>query len=254
MTRGRIAIRRRTGHHRRPACSAPTSCEAVEAVVIPMKLDAHSKRLELWIKYLKTGQLGALPALPYPELLAELDIKATGLVDDRANLALRPDTITEPIRKAFEQFGLNSANPFAWRLLLYVFADSHFGPRITAAGAPRIWNDARWCELLSDFNQIKERKPKATESAICRFLKNDRTLGNRYANVSAETIRRNLQYARNPNYNKSLEMLADIYAEEELRDSGAETLEKKKALKQDALKKAFDVISTAWKRSAKIRT
>jgi hypothetical protein len=219
-----------------------------------MKRDAHTKRLELWINYLKTGRSGILPALPYPEILAELDFKIAGVVDERANLALRPATITEPIREAFDRFDLDPANPFAWRLLLHVFADTHFGPRITAAGAPKKWTDVTWCELLSDFDQVKARNPNASDTAICKFLKNDPAFGNRYAKVSAATIRRNLQPARSPGYNETLKMVADAYVEIDERVGGDHTPQKKEAMKQASLEKALGEISSVWKRRAKIET
>jgi len=220
-----------------------------------MKKDAHTERLDLWIKYIKTGQSDVLPALPYPGFLAELDQKIAGVVDERAHLAMRPASITGPIQKAFERFGLNPANPFAWRLLLHVFADIHFGPRITAVGAPKKWTDVAWCELLSDFDQLKERNSEASDSAICKFMRNDRALGNRYAKVSAATIRRNLQYARSPSHNTMLRTLADIYAKKDKLSVGDDRdAEKNKILKQASLKKALFVISSAWKRRAKIKT
>jgi hypothetical protein len=67
--------------------------------------------------------------------------------------------------------------------------------------------------------------------------------------VSVETIRRNLQYARNPKYNGMLGTLAEIYTKNAICGAGELTSENEKAIKQQALVEARHVISTAWKRA-----
>ena len=44
----------------------------------------------------------------------------------------------ELLRKAFDAFGLDPANPFNWRALLWAFAHAHFAPP-RKKGAPKQW-------------------------------------------------------------------------------------------------------------------
>jgi hypothetical protein len=230
-----------------------------------MKKDAHSKRLQLWIQYLRgTGERksGRLPEFPYPEFLGEPirglmpDWRSGFLADlgERNDSFLLKEPIAEPILRAFDEFGLNRSNPFAWRLLVFVFAEVHFGTHRSAAGAPTKWTDRKWCNLLSDFNQMQVRHPNASEAAICSHLTKDRELQQRYSKISPETIRRNLQYARNPERNRVLEINAELIAEEALRMSSDVAPAKHEQITQKAVKKALHEISTAWKRRAKIKT
>jgi hypothetical protein len=225
-----------------------------------MKKDAHSKRLELWIQYLNTGERkrGALPDLQYPESLGEpirgvlkdWRLETSHRLKERAGSILFKEPIPEPIRRAFDKFGLNPSNPFAWRLLIFIFAEVHFGSHRSAAGAPTKWTGKRWCDLLSDFNQMQERHPKESEAAICGFLKKDRELRQGYSQVSAATIRRNLQYARDPKRNEFLKKMAEYHAEELLVSANAAPA-RHQEIRQKALKKTLQRISTAWKRRAK---
>jgi hypothetical protein len=217
----------------------------------------------LWIQYFETGERkrGALPELPYPELLGEPTrgvanwrSKILPSLEERADSFLFNEPIAAPIERAFDQFGLNRSNPFAWRLLIYVFSEVHFGSHRSAAGAPKKWTPRIWCDLLSDFNQMKERNPKLSEAAICGHLKNNREFQKRHPKVSAETLRRNLQYARDPKRNIILNRRAQLFAEDALRPSGDLSPEKQAHIFQEALHKALQDISTAWKRRAKIKT
>ena len=174
--------------------------------------------------------------------------------EERANSFLSAAPVAEPLQKAFNEFGLSPAYPFAWRLLIYAFAEVHFGTHKSAAGRPKKWTGERWCRLLSDFNQIQERNPKVTsKTALCGHLKNDRELKDRYAKVSKDTIRRNLPYARDPARNQILKRLADVYVEDALGVSGTDAPGKREQIKQKAIKKALKDISTGWKRRAKIK-
>ena len=60
----------------------------------------------------------------------------------------------ELLRKAFDAFGLDPANPFNWRALLWAFAHAHFAPP-RKKGAPKQWDDGKWCRLLSNFGEVK---------------------------------------------------------------------------------------------------
>jgi hypothetical protein len=220
------------------------------------KLDPRSKRLSLWTKYLRTGKdESSLPPLRFPESLGKSDSYRQGLgglatFAQHAEMALSTKSLSEPIEKSFQELGLDPINPFAWRLLAYIFAETFLGPR-AKRGAPKKWSDQRWCDLLSDFNQIRGRNAHLSELAICRLLKKDRQFKGRYENVSAETIRRNLQYARKPKYDGTLRALATMYAESAIRSAGELTSDNENAIKQQALVDAQNVISTAWKEGDK---
>ena len=217
------------------------------------KLDPRSKRLSLWTKYLRTGNEESLPPLPFPESLGKSDFYRQGLgalatFAEHAEIALSTKSLSGLVENFFQEFGLDPNNPFAWRLLVYVFAETHLGQH-AKRGAPRKWTDQRRCELLSDFDQIRGRNPRLSEKRICELIKTDRQVKVRYEGVSVETIRRNLQYARNPKYNGMLGTLAEIYTKNAIRGAGELTSENEKAIKQQALVEARDVISTAWNRA-----
>jgi hypothetical protein len=217
------------------------------------KLDPRSKWLSLWTKYLRTGNEESLPPLPFPESLGKSDSYRQGLgalatFAEHAEVTLSTKSLSGLVENFFQEFGLDPNNPFAWRLLVYVFAETHLGQH-AKRGAPRKWTDQRRCELLSDFDQIRGRNPRLSEKRICEFIKTDRQMKVRYEGVSVETIRRNLQYARNPKYNGMLGTLAEIYTKNAIRGAGELTSENEKAIKQQALVEARHVISTAWKRA-----
>jgi hypothetical protein len=147
------------------------------------KPDAFSRRVELWATFIAFGfdETTQLPYPPFPELLGLSSLHQGGLGEpptfaQQAALALNDTLISEPIKKSFEKFGLDSKNPFAWRFLLYIFAETFFGDHGSNRGAPKRWSDQRFCELLTDFDQIKARNPKLSDSAICTLLKKDKRL------------------------------------------------------------------------------
>jgi hypothetical protein len=121
------------------------------------------------------------------------------------------DELDEPIRKAFAAFGYNPDNPFHWRMLLWHFAYAHF-PVPRKKGASKKWNDERWCKLLSDFGEVKASRPNASDNEVCFNIK--KRFAQRYATENAGTLRRNLQYARNPSRNGILASLRDRFAME----------------------------------------
>lgn len=135
-----------------------------------------------------------------------------------ANCALQLDELDQPLNKAFKAFDLDPRNPFHWRKLLAYFAEAHFGSKRLKRGANKVWSDDRLCQLLSDFDQVKSRRmlvPGSTISdlEVCSWLKRHPTLCKRYQKVSANTLLRNLQRARNPNENGLLAELATTVTE-----------------------------------------
>jgi hypothetical protein len=127
-------------------------------------------------------------------------------------LRLNLGELDEPIRKAFDAFGYDPNNPFDWRKLIWYLAFAHF-PRPRTKGAPKKWDDVRWCQLLSDFGEVKaSSRPNASENEVCINIK--KRFANRYRTETPGTLRRNLQYARDPSRNDLLASLRAQFAKE----------------------------------------
>ena len=187
----------------------------------------HSKRLKRWMSFLRETRSakGHLP-IPHRELLGWIKLpppSGWGLDTmrahaERAYSALSPHTISESTRQAFEQSGLDPTNPNAWRLLIYIFAEAHFGTR-SYAGAPSKWTDQRWCQLLSDIQQIKSKLHLSDDEGACRRL--IRKWPKRYPGTTKsstpdhKTLRRNLSYARDPKRNNLLKVFIEMAAKDE---------------------------------------
>jgi hypothetical protein len=161
------------------------------------------------------------------------------------------DELDEPIRKAFDAFGYDPLNPFHWRKLIWHFAYAHF-PVPRKKGASKKWDDTRWCKLLSDFGAVKaSSRPTASETEICNHIKT--RFGKRYPTITATTLRKNLQYARNPSRNGILASLRDQFAMEirewAITQPGASSLLNPDVLSQIALIWAQECLESAWERS-----
>ena len=98
---------------------------------------------------------------------------------EQAEMALTVH-LSEPLENCFRAFGLDPAKPLSWRLLLYIFAETHFGSRKPRSGAPVKWSDQRLCELLADFSQLRARHPKKSQEQLCDLLKKDPQFKPRY--------------------------------------------------------------------------
>jgi hypothetical protein len=166
-------------------------------------------------------------------------------------LLLNLGELDEPIRKAFDAFGYDPLNPFHWRKLIWHFANAHFPPP-RKKGASKKWNDARWCKLLSDFGAVKaSSRPKASDSEVCINIK--KRFANRYSTEDRGTLRRNLQYARDPRRNGILAQIRDRFAvqirEWAITQPGASSLANPDVLGQIALIWAREYLESAWERS-----
>jgi hypothetical protein len=162
------------------------------------------------------------------------------------------DELDEPIRKAFAAFGYNPDNPFHWHRLLWHFAYAHY-PLRRKKRASKKWDDARWCKLLSDFGAVKaSSRPEASDSEVCINIK--KRFANRYPTEVPGTLRRNLQYARDPSRNGMLAQIRDRYAvqirEWAITQPGASSSLNPDVLGQIALKFAREYPESAWERSA----
>jgi hypothetical protein len=118
------------------------------------------------------------------------------------NMALEvSDTETDmPIRTAFRKAGLDETNPLHWRILIWMFARAHFGPK-PKLGTPQIWTADRYCELLYDFAQVKSRSSHLTDSAVCRVLLTKKSYGRPGKQIKLDRLRKALREARSPKHN-----------------------------------------------------
>jgi hypothetical protein len=165
-------------------------------------------------------------------------------------LLLNLGELDEPIRKAFDAFGYDPLNPFHWRKLIWHFAKAHFPPPPNK-GPPTKWDDVRWCQLLSDFGEVKASRPNASDNEVCFNIK--KRFAQRYAREKAGTLRRNLQYARDPSRNGKLAEIRDRFAvqtrEWAITQPGASSLLNPDVLRQTALIWAREYLESAWERS-----
>ena len=170
------------------------------------KKDAVSKRLAEEIAFAelvkRTPPLfppEELPAPPAPEelpALLQLGDPWTGPASERP-LGFGTDASERPIRDAFKAFGLDHRNLSDWRALVFHLAHVLF-PTPRPPGAPREWTDERLCRLLADVAAYKRKNPKASDTAICKWLKK------KWPNDTPARLRRVLQDARNPARNDLL--------------------------------------------------
>jgi hypothetical protein len=166
-------------------------------------------------------------------------------------LLLNMGELDEPIRKAFGAFGYNPLNPFDWRMLVWHFAFAHFPP--PRKKGKKKWNDDRWCKLLSDFGEVKaSSRANASDSEVCINIK--KRFANRYPTGTADTLRRNLQYARDPSCNGILASLRDQFAMEirnwAIAHLGGSTSLDAGTFNPMAVDLAREYLESAWKHGA----
>ena len=176
---------------------------AVEAVVIMPRKDGASRRLASEIalaKRIKKAREETPKKVP-----EEMQERPAGLADSLfALLGEVPEYLQldenaiwdRPILKAFKEFDLDPCYLSEWRQLLghlaYVLFPEH------RPGAPQKWTEERLCRLLADVAAYKRKNPKASDTAICKWLKK------KWPNDTPARLRRVLQDARNPARNDLL--------------------------------------------------
>ena len=162
-----------------------------------------------------------------------------------AALKLTGAEYNEPIRKAFDTFGLDPRNPFHWRKLLWYLAQAFFGK--PDLGRPKTWGSDRWCRLLQHFHKVSTSNPHLTEQTVCQLVKN--RFDEEYRGVKTRTILRNLQYARDPQQNLVLGHLYKSYKRIAVaKHDGPLTAPLQKRLESDAVKSAIRQISFPQRR------
>ena len=174
--------------------------------VVPMaKKDAASKRLAEEIAFAKRIN----DRIKDPPSLSLLDLANP---DEKEKLAAslwldeKDPLLVAPILNAFKAFGLDHRSVGDWYRLATHLARVLFARR--RPGPSKKWTAERLCLLLADVAAYKRKHPKASDSAICGWLKKS------YARVTVEAVRRALQDARNPKRNSELAQIADLVARE----------------------------------------
>jgi hypothetical protein len=107
---------------------------------------------------------------PFAPSVAQVDWNDQIAWSDAARNALNLDDNFDEaarfIRRAFEEFGLNSHDPYHWRRLLGFYVRAHVRP-----GKPVKWSSEDLCELLRHISAIRERNPHLkTKQQVYRAL------------------------------------------------------------------------------------
>ena len=173
------------------------------------KKNAASKRLEKQIALAKL--LKKTPPLFTPEDLGGLpspeELPALLRLDEDPPPALlrldEKDQWDRPILDAFKAFGLDHRSLSDWHALVSHLARVLFPPP-RPPGAPKEWTDERLCRLLADVAAEKRKNPKATDTAICKWL------AKKWSKKPVR-LRRVLQDARNPQLNNELAQMVSIF-------------------------------------------
>jgi len=164
-----------------------------------------------------------------------------------------PGPALDPILAAFNAFDLDHRSLSDWRSLVFHLAHVLF-PTPRPPGAPREWTDERLCRLLADVAAYKRENPKASDTAICNWLKRN------WPKHSPGRLRRVLQDARNPARNDLLWRTAyGFLTQQMLREAAAacgvtedvswtEAVEKNVLSKamQAAVRKAIEEADKLW--------
>jgi hypothetical protein len=162
------------------------------------------------------------------------------------------DPESDPFLKlAFEAADLDPQDPFAWKILLRLFAVAHFPSKRKTRGRKAEWTSERWCRLLSDYDQVRRENPNANDTKICEKI--IKRFNARYGEIGAETVRRNLAHAKNPVRNTEIAEYAEaiseiIESEMYKRDLDFSVSE----VKSRSVRHAINWFSEAWKRERKL--
>jgi hypothetical protein len=131
----------------------------------------------------------------------------------------------EIILRAFKTHHLDWKNPVDWRRLLFILASAHYGDRLPS-GRKQKWTEAKQLELLSTVTVSRKAYPKLSESRICAKL----ILDEPYKGLSAATLQKQLQYARDLMRDLLSNDLQDWLREEARRRGVEQTAEFEKRL------------------------
>jgi hypothetical protein len=193
------------------------------------------------------SEFGMIPEAP--QMRIDWNDPAQRALGAHEALLLNLGELDEPIRKAFDAFGYDPLNPFHWRKLISHFANAHFPPLLRKALQRNgtMLDGASYCLTSAE---VKASRPNASDNEVCINVK--KRFRQRYETVEAATLRRNLQYARDPSRNGILAHFRDRFAvqirEWAITQPGASSLLNPDVLRQTALIWAREYLESAWKR------
>jgi hypothetical protein len=169
------------------------------------KDDAVSKRLAEEIVRAKYIQ----DRIKNPPSLSLLDLATPDQKEEFASRWLdeKDPLIGGPVIRAFKTFGLDHRNNGDWYTLALHLARVLFPGRRPRG---KKWTAERLFLLLAEVAAYKRKRPRASDTAICRWLQQRQR--SYYADQTLEALRRALHDARNPKRNSELAWLADLMA------------------------------------------
>jgi hypothetical protein len=148
------------------------------------------------------------------------------------------------IEAAFRAANLDPKNPLNWRVLMEMFCWAHFGKK-GDAGAPRVWTDERYCELLHDVEEVKTKASvKLKDVGACKELRS--RYKEKYGNLTVERLRRALREARDPNHNRRLRRLVYTKALAQQENDPASTEDERADVLKQLAKDCCAEIATNW--------
>jgi hypothetical protein len=116
-----------------------------------------------------------------------------------ADVALQIDGAPAPLRRAFEAFGFDPNDPWSWRQLLIILADTHF--REKGVGKPKEYDDL---QLIDDYATMREKHPDQSDTAIFGYMIKRGACQNRYPCVNVEALKKRLDRAMKPYVEKGI--------------------------------------------------
>jgi hypothetical protein len=202
--------------------------------------NASRQRLSWWV-----SDLAIEWGMPYGGFAIRRPTIDWGNLDFRAKIAetslrLSDHDTDNGLRQAFVETRLDPDNPESWAILLRFFASAHFG-KVKRSGK-RVWDWQRWSQLLADFAAVESSHPTFSDEDICRIIK--KAYPTAYADQTTRTLRRTLQYARNPKYNLNLQFhLRIAESKADSRVAKREPKTRRRNVQSNAMKMAFQAIA-----------
>jgi hypothetical protein len=183
--------------------------------------------------------------MPYASFAIRRPIIDWGNLDFRAKVAetslrLSDQDTDNGLQRAFIEAQLDPDNPESWATLLRIFASAHFGK--VKPGGKLVWDHRKLSQLLADLATVESSHPFLPDEDICKIIK--KVFPTAYAGQTADTLRRTLQYARNPNHNANLKLYLRIFENRvEERAAKSEPKKRRRNIHSDALKVAIQAIA-----------
>jgi hypothetical protein len=166
---------------------------------MPEKPKTPSSRLTYWSKEVTQGN-------PFRSFI---DFNDEAAWTRAARTALDLDSCfnekwNRPVRKAFNDFGLDPRDPYHWRLLITLYVGAHAG-----RGRPPEWNSESLCNLLRKISEARAIRPNANQSEIYRSLTKPKAA---YSGKTVDYLKHGHRLALNLDRNEILCKARDLVA------------------------------------------